>query len=327
MVGAPSLSLRELAAALGGDVAGMQVLAPGPGHSARDRSLAVKPSPDAPDGFLVWSHAGDDWRDCRDYVRSKLGLPAWEPGDDRHRERTIPQRHIDRWDFAAIDAEAQDRRRSEDDLVAIGRAQTLWAEAGDPRIPRVKRYLESRALALPAELTGSGLRYHPRTPWRHENTGETLRIPCLLAAFRSIDEAAVTAIHRIRLDRPELWPKAERRMLGSVRRSAVMMDAANDQLVIGEGVETCLAARQLGFEPVWAVGSVGLIAQFPLIDGVQGLIILAELGAASDRSVRICGRRWLRAGRRVFVSRSPVGSDHNDYLISLRNAGASQEHA
>jgi len=74
------ISIRQIAHALGGQVAGRDtVLAPGPGHSRRDRWLAVLLDPSAPDGFLVHSHAGDDWRDCRDYVRQRLGLPAWQP--------------------------------------------------------------------------------------------------------------------------------------------------------------------------------------------------------------------------------------------------------
>jgi hypothetical protein len=60
-------STREIAAALGGQVAGPStVLCPGPGHSAQDRSLAVRLHQSAPDGFLVHSHAGDDWRACRE---------------------------------------------------------------------------------------------------------------------------------------------------------------------------------------------------------------------------------------------------------------------
>jgi hypothetical protein len=69
-----ALSLRDLARALGGEVSGGEVLAPGPGHSRKDRSLAVKSAPAAPDGFVCFSHANDDWQVCRDYVRAHLGL-------------------------------------------------------------------------------------------------------------------------------------------------------------------------------------------------------------------------------------------------------------
>jgi hypothetical protein len=72
-------SIDEIAAALGGDVSAGEVLAPGPGHSPADRSMSMKPDPNAPEGFLVHSFAGDDPIACRDYVRAKLGLPAWKP--------------------------------------------------------------------------------------------------------------------------------------------------------------------------------------------------------------------------------------------------------
>jgi 5S rRNA maturation endonuclease (ribonuclease M5) len=79
------LSLQRLARALGGDISNGQVLAPGPGHSVADRSLAVKPSKDAPTGLLVHSFAGDDPVQCLDYVREKAGLPAWQPNSGRKR--------------------------------------------------------------------------------------------------------------------------------------------------------------------------------------------------------------------------------------------------
>ena len=71
-------ALRDLARRLGGEAAGGQVLAPGPGHGPRDRSLSVRLSAIAPDGFVAFSHAGDDWRECRDHVRHLLGIKAPE---------------------------------------------------------------------------------------------------------------------------------------------------------------------------------------------------------------------------------------------------------
>ncbi len=76
------ITLRELAAALGGEITGGQVLAPGPGHSPADRSLAVRPG-DGDDGFILHSHAGDDPIACKDYVRARLGRPAWQPRPKR----------------------------------------------------------------------------------------------------------------------------------------------------------------------------------------------------------------------------------------------------
>jgi Protein of unknown function (DUF3631) len=70
---------QAIAAALGGEVSGGQVLAPGPGHSAADRSLSIKLDSAALEGFVVHSFAGDDPVNCRVYVREKLGLPDLQP--------------------------------------------------------------------------------------------------------------------------------------------------------------------------------------------------------------------------------------------------------
>jgi hypothetical protein len=71
------IDLRQIARALGGEVCGGQILAPGPGHSPTDRSMSVKPSGNG--DFVVNSFAGDDPIVCKDYVRQRLGMPQWEP--------------------------------------------------------------------------------------------------------------------------------------------------------------------------------------------------------------------------------------------------------
>jgi hypothetical protein len=63
-------NLGEIARALGGEVSGGQVLAPGPGHSKRDRSLAIKPKGNG--DVLAYSHAGDT--NVLQYTREKLGI-------------------------------------------------------------------------------------------------------------------------------------------------------------------------------------------------------------------------------------------------------------
>jgi putative DNA primase/helicase len=307
------IDLRSLQRALGGKISGGKVLCPGPGHRPRDRSLSVWPSPDG-DGFTVHSYAEDDWRDCRDYVRQRLGLPAWQPGDDR--DRSVAPSRLAAFNREAVDAESERREPTQEDLVRIERAHAMWDEATDPRGTEAERYLASRALALDDDVAGNVLRYHPAIPWRDEDTGTTIYVRALVAAFRSIDDDAVTAVHRIRVDQPERWPKTERRMLGVMHRAAVKLGPLGDTLHIGEGVETCMAARQLGHAPAWALGSVGGISRFPLIEGVTCLRILGEAGEASARAIELCGRRWHAAGRRVQLVMPSTGSDLNDQLMA-----------
>jgi hypothetical protein len=317
-------TLRQIAHALGGEVVGRDtVRVPGPNHGPKDRSLTVKLSAGAPDGFLCHSFCGDDWKTCRDYIRQRLGMPSWEPGS-REDRRTIDPAHIESWDFGNVFAEAeQPRARTEDDLERIARAQALWNEAGDPRGTAVEDYLRSRALTLPDDLAGSVLRYHERTPWRDEDSGQTIFIRCLLAAFTSFDDNTITGIHRIRVDQPERWPKTQRRMMGLVSRSAIMLAPAGDELLIAEGLETAMSPREAGIMvPCWALGSVGSISFLPVLPGVQKLKIAAETGEASARAVKMCRRRWHAAGRKTTVLRPTVGDDLNDTLMAMKTAGA-----
>jgi putative DNA primase/helicase len=289
--------LRALARALGGEISGRQVLAPGPGHGRLDRSLSIRFDPAAPGGFVVHSFAGNDPIACKDYVRERLGLPAWEPGDEQDR-RIDPLRRA-RFDRMAMDREATKRPRSEDDHVRIKRAVAIWKKGGDPRGTLAETYLRSRALDLTDELAGDVLRFHPQCPWRNEDTGTVDCIPALVAAFRSIDDGTVTAVQRIALD--TAGAKVGRRMLGVVHRAAIMLDPIGPELAVGEGFETCMAARQLGIRPTWALGSTGGISGFPVLDGVNRLTVLGEIGEASADAVQFVGRRWHKAGRRLNV--------------------------
>jgi putative DNA primase/helicase len=307
------MDLLTLRAALGGEISGRQLLCPGPDHSLRDRSMSVKLDPSAPDGFVCFSHAGDSWQDCKDYVRGRLGLPVWQPGDEQ--DRRVPIERMRSFDIAAIDHDAEKRHvHTAEEKARVKSALKIWDEAIDPRNTLAEKYLnEQRMLDLPVSLAGTVLRFHPRCPWRDESTGDTIVVPAMIAAFCSIDDDRLTGVHRIAL-RPD-GTKRDRRMLGVTRRAVVKLDAANDTLAIGEGVETAMAARELGLSPAWALGSVGAITSFPVIEGVKTLIILGERGKASADAVAFCAPRWYAACRKVRVVMPEHGSDLNDGLI------------
>jgi hypothetical protein len=187
-------------------------------------------------------------------------------------------------------------------------ALSIWAEAGSARGSPVEPYLSRRALTL-ADLDGRVLRFYPRCPWEGGFS------PAMIALFRDIWTNEPVAIHRTALTAD--GRKIGRKMLGSVRGAAIKLDADADVtmgLTIGEGVETCLAARQADFRPVWALGSVGAISSFPVLSGVEGLTILAETGEPSAKAIQTCGRRWSDAGREVIIVSPRTGSDVNDAL-------------
>ena len=300
------IDLRSIARALGGEVSGQQVLAPGPGHTPRDRSLAVSLSHTAPDGFVAFSHAGDDWRECRDYVRERLGLPEWRPGDGPAVKIAAMSRKEDHG--------AEPRDSTDDEKVRAAAARTLFEQAQPiDGVPEVAGYLAARG-GLDVGACKGELRYSPAMVWENERRG------CLLAAYRNLDTGEITGVARILVDEPERWPQTQRKMLGVVRRAAVKLVPVTDTLAVAEGCETAIAANMMGYGPAWALGSAGAVKKLPVLPGIERLVLLEENNAASRDAIECCGRRWVRAGRKVTRVRPDRGHDDlNDELISKRN--------
>jgi hypothetical protein len=294
-------ALAAIARALGGEVCGREVMAPGPGHSARDRSLSVKLSSTAPDGLLVHSFAGDDWKECRDYVRARLAWGTFTPACGR------PTR-------------CSPLRAPEDSLQNQKVALRIWCEAGYPRASLVEHYLQSRGLELPDEAANSAIRFHEETAF-----GEVY-LPAMICLVRNIRTNAPQAIQRTALSRDgtaiKRAGKTLRLSLGPSFEGAIKLDPDEDVeqgLCIGEGVETTLSGRQMeGLHPAWALLNTGGIANFPILPGIDGLQILMENDAngASARAAQRCASRWHLAGREVLIV--TPDADCNDLNDELR---------
>jgi putative DNA primase/helicase len=135
-----------------------------------------------------------------------------------------------------------------------------------------------------------------------------LRVPCLLAAYRDIHNDELVAVQKTRLAKDS--SKLGRRFNGCPKGAVIKIDPDEDVtmgLSLGEGLETCLSARALGFRPVWAAGSAGAIETFPVLDGVESLTVLLEHdeSGANARAVQACADRWIAAGKEVFSADPP----------------------
>jgi putative DNA primase/helicase len=291
--------LKSWPAALGGEICGKGVLCPGPGHSPRDRSLSVTSSVTAPDGFIVHSFAGDDSLACKDYVRRRLGLSPFLPGQKRN---ATPHRELN----PVKEKPANNRER----------ALRLWHQAADPRGTLVDTYLRSRRLELPYEAANEAIRFHSNCPFNSE------RYPAMVCLVRDIITNEPQAIHRTALAADGAAIKRDgktfRMTLGPIAGGAIKLDPDEDvtqHLCIGEGLETSMSGQQLGLRPVWSVISVGGIARFPVLLGIDQIHIIRESDRASAKAVEECARRWYEAGREVFIVASDVGNDLNDELL------------
>lgn len=289
-----TLDPRQIARIMGGEATGRDsVNVPGPGHGKADRSLAIKINPAAPGGFVVFSHAGDDPIECRDYVRNSLRLGSWK--DDA---RNPPPLSV-----AISGSDADMERRKEFAL-------KIWRQSSPATGTVVEKYLrDERGLTLDPEICGSVVRYHARLRYGPDQTCDGM--VCLM---RNIFTDEPTAIHRTFLDRD--GKKIERRMLGIAKGAAIKIDrqpSAEGNLTIGEGFETSLAGRLANLGPAWALGSSVGVKAFPVVDAISRLTILGENDPTSRIAVRTVKDRYLKSRRPVDLVTPRRGlTDFND---------------
>ena len=228
---------------------------------------------------------------------------------------------VDNWDGPVVPRS----RATQDDAERTARALQWWNGAQPIAGTLAARYLaEVRGIdldVLPDDISERALRFHPNCVF-----GPGTRHPCLLALMRNPISGQPTGIQRIALTADA--QKIDRMMLGLA--GVVKLWPAGKQLVIGEGLETMLAAatrlpyRGAPLRPAWAMLSDGALARFPVIDGVERLILLADNdhNGAGQAAAEACKRRWQQAGRRgVRLTPDRPGTDFNDIVLeSLERA-------
>jgi hypothetical protein len=171
--------LEAAAGALGGDVHNGGVLAPGPGHSPKDRSMWVVFGPEYPDGFWCKTWAGDDWKACRDHVKWALGIRDGErPKFERTPRPAVNPREIEaKSDFAV----------------------KQYYRAQPPQETLVEIYLRHRRIVLTDDVIRADvIRFDPRCGFRLKD-GKLIFLPAIVGLFRNIHSDEPRAIHKTAL--------------------------------------------------------------------------------------------------------------------------------
>jgi len=144
-------------------------------------------------------------------------------------------------------------------------------------------------------------------------------LPAIVAKVVNIDGNLI-GVHRTFLQ-PDGSGKADvepqKASLGPISGGAVRLAPAGDTLLIGEGIETCMAALQATAMPTWAALSTAGMVALLLPPIAREIIILADHDAngAGERAAHAAANRWLAEGRRVRIAMPPdPGSDFNDVL-------------
>jgi putative DNA primase/helicase len=296
---ASHITLQQVAVAVNGHIVGREVRCPGPGHSQHDDSLAIALAPGSLDGFVVHSHAGDDWQACKNYVRTLLGIRPDMRVAAAERPLALPARRSTPLPPSPA-------------LTNSRRAADLWGAAIPARNSPIEGYFRCRFAGREAPrvvMEGGSLRWHG---------GE--RIPGAIGAMLALMTNPVTGeptgVHRTYLD-PDL-KRMKRMMLGP--KGIVRLwpdDAVTMGLAIGEGIESTLAGAILtGRLPAWAALDAGQLADFPVLGGIECLTVFVDndLSRTGQVAADRCAARWAAAGVQVDLLTPRHPADFNDLL-------------
>jgi hypothetical protein len=102
---------------------------------------------------------------------------------------------------------------------------------------------------------------------------------------------------------------------------------AGDQLVVGEGIETTLAAatrisyRGAALTPAWSAVAKGGLGWLPVLPNVQRLILLVDHDSNGEgqKAAERCRQVWRAMGRNVVpLVPKQAGWDFNDVVLERR---------
>jgi len=294
------MSAETVARALGGYRSGGYWMAPCPTHEDLHPSLSIR---DAENGrVLVHCHAGCDQAVVIRELRSR-GL--WEDVGEycRRPARMTPP-------------STPSAPPAQDDGGRTEIALRVWRSAMSTVGTLVATYLQSRGIRLSAP---DSVRFHPRL--KHPGGGTW---PGMVALVARGHDGEPLAVHRTFLARDGAGKAPvtpQRMMLGPCRGGAVRLAVPTGKLMVGEGLETCLAAMQATGLPAWAALSTSGLRALPLPAEVHEVIVLADGDDPGEAAALDAARRWKREGRTVRIARPPTGMDFNDVLLN-RAAGA-----
>jgi putative DNA primase/helicase len=271
------VTAAEIAAALGGAMrSGRWCRCRCPVHNSRGATLALR---DGARRLIVHCHAGCERRDVLAELRRR-GLV-----DDRSGGALAP-----------VTTRSGDRA----DAARCSLASRIWEAATDARGSPVAAYLAGRGVVLPVPPS---LRYAPslRRPGGKYS-------PAVVARIDGPDGALI-GVHRTWLarDAAGIWRRSDRAMLGRAAGGAVWLAPAAETLMVGEGIETTLAAMTATGMPGWAALSTSGLVALVLPPIAREVVILADndRSGAGERAAFNAALRWLSEGRCVRMALPP----------------------
>jgi putative DNA primase/helicase len=205
--------------------------------------------------------------------------------------------------YVAKQLESKITARAEDGL-------GIWRDSVPAAGTLLAAYLHSRGLDI---IAPAALRFHAKL----KHPSGTFWPAMVALVTRGTDNTPL-AIHRTFIapdGRSKAAVEPAKMMLGPCRGGAVQLALPTDVLMVGEGIETCLAAMLASGHAAWAALSTSGLRSLDLPTAVQDVIVLADGDDPGEAAARDAALRWHREGRHVRIARPPRGTDFNDLLL------------
>jgi putative DNA primase/helicase len=186
----------------------------------------------------------------------------------------------------------------------------IWEEARPAPSTIIESYFHARGLLV---TTPSAIRFHPGLG--HPSGGTWPAIVALVTFGSDHNARAVHRTYLLPCGSGKALVQPQKMMLGPCRGGAVRLAAHNGTLMVGEGIETCLAAMQATGYPAWAALSTTGLRTLGLPAEVRDVVVLADGDDPGETAARDAALRWKHEGRRVRIARPPRGFDFNDMLM------------
>ena len=195
---------------------------------------------------------------------------------------------------------------------SLSLARNIWIETVPLDGTLGEDYLRRRACVIPG--TEADVRFHPSLFCPKG----TAKLPAIVCRVSTVEGNRSVGIHRIFLDPAGADRAIAKMRLGGCDEPVCIRLFADEEvthsLAIAEGIETALSAARL-HAPIWSTLDAGNLARFPVLPGIDNLVIFADHDEVGITSARTCAERWNAAGRHVTaVTANNRGADINDVV-------------
>lgn len=266
-----------------------------PAHGDRTPSLSITESKTGK--LLVHCHAGCEQSSVVHELKS-AGL--WD------QKQTLRSGNLVKL-YSPISRTPEIKRK---ELLRTSSAMGIWRACNAASDSLVRTYLIHRGIDIPLPLS---IRFHPGL---QHPSGDLF--PAMIGLISNGKTGNSLGIHRTFLSvdgNRKAGVQPEKMMLGPCNGGCIRLAEPSEILMIGEGIETCMAAMQATALPAWASLSASGMVNLDLPNSVYNIIILADGDSTGEAASLNAAAKWKKEGRRVRIASAPAGLDFNDLLV------------